>query len=439
MPQDKENLKLPPYNAEAEQSVIGALLIDRDAAYRVADVVDPSDFYFDEHREIIKAIFDLALEQKPIDIISVSDELKSRKKLESVGGITYLAKLADAVPNSANADYYARIVKEKSLLRQLIRIGSEISEMGFDEATDIDVLIDRAEKKIFSLSQKRTGSYFVQLRDFIPQSFNEIEERFKKKSGISGLSTGYEDIDKITGGFQKSDLIIIAARPSVGKTSLAINIAENMAIREGYAVAIFSLEMSKEQLIERMLCSEAKVNLYRLKTGYLSDRDWPKLTEAYSNLFESRIFIDDSTDITLTDIRAKARRLKIEQNIDLLIIDYLQLIRSKGRVENRVIEISNITRGLKNLARELDIPVVVLSQLSRAIDRRDDKRPMLSDLRESGSIEQDADIVMFLYRPNPEEKNLIELYVAKHRNGPTGSVSLVFVSEYTRFEQMANA
>ncbi len=438
MPANDENLRLPPYSIEAEQSVLGSMLIDRDAVFSVEELVEPSDFYMEEHRLIAKAIFNLSSDQKPVDIVSVADRLRAENKLESVGGITYLARLADSVPNSANADYYAKIVKEKSLLRQLIRIGGEISEMGFDQVTDIDTLIDRAEKKIFALSRKRMSSYFVALKDFIPDSFKEIENRYKRKSGISGLPTGFTDLDNITGGFQNSDLIVIAARPSVGKTSLAINISEHIAIKEKKAVGIFSLEMSKEQLIERMLCSQARVNLQRLKTGYLSESDWPKLTEAYGNLYEAKIFIDDSTDATLTDIRAKARRLKIEQDIDLIIIDYLQLIRSRGRVENRVIEISNITRGLKNLARELNIPVVVLSQLSRAVDRRDDKRPILSDLRESGSIEQDADVVMFLYRPDPDIPEEIELNVAKQRNGPTRSVRLIFLRDYTRFEQKAS-
>ncbi len=435
MPQSSENLRVPPYNIEAEQSIIGSLLIDRDAVYRVIEIVDPDDFYRDEHRYIIKAIYELASEQKPIDIVSVGDKLKSNGKIEFVGGITYLARLADSVPNSANADYYAKIVKDKSLLRQLIKAGGEISEFGFDQTTDIDILIDKAERKIFSLSQKRMKSYFVQLKEFLPENFSEIETRYKRKSGISGTPTGFSDLDKITGGFQKSDLIIIAARPSVGKTSLAVNMSEHIAIMEKKAVAMFSLEMSKEQLIERMLCSQGRVNLQRLKTGFLTEQDWPKLTEAYSSLYEARIFIDDSPDATLTDIRAKARRMKVEENIDIIIVDYLQLIRSKERFENRVVEISNITRGLKNLARELNIPVVVLSQLSRAVEKRDNKKPILSDLRESGSIEQDADVVVFLYRPDADLRNEIELYVAKQRNGPTDLVKLLFLSEYTRFEQ----
>lgn len=438
MDQEDKNLRLPPFSIEAEQSIIGSILIDKEAVFKVISTIDPEDFYRDEHRTIMKAVYDLAMKEKPIDIISVADSLKSKGKLDAVGGIAYLARLADSVPNSANVDYYVKIVKDKSLLRQLISIGGEISELGFNQSNDVDALIDTAEKKIFSLSQKRIKTYFVQLKDFLGKSFEEIERRYKLKTGFAGLPSGFKSLDKITGGFQASDLIIIAARPSVGKTSLATNIAEYVAGKEKKGVAIFSLEMSKEQLVERMLCSEAMVDMQRLRTGYLRDEDWNKLTAAYGDLYEAPIFIDDSPDITVNEIRAKARRLKIENDISLIIVDYLQLIRSKGKVENRVIEISNITRGFKNLSRELNIPVIVLSQLSRAVDKRDDKRPILSDLRESGSIEQDADVVMFLYRPDPERKNEIELSVAKQRNGPIGSIKLWFRSEYTKFVEEVN-
>ena len=438
MNQEGKELKLPPFSIEAEQSIIGAILIDKDAVFKVISIIDPEDFYRDEHKIIMKAAYDLALKEKPIDIISVSDVLKNKGKLDDVGGIAYLARLADSVPNSANVDYYAKIVKDKSLMRQLITIGGEISELGFNKTNDVDTLIDSAEKKIFSLSQKRIKTYFVQLKDFLGKSFEEIERRYKLKSGFSGLPSGFRNLDKITGGFQNSDLIIIAARPSIGKTSLATNIAEYVAGKEKKGVAIFSLEMSKEQLVERMLCSEAKVDMQRVRTGLLRDEDWNKLTLAYGDLYEAPIFIDDTPDISINEIRAKARRLKIENDISLIIIDYLQLIRSKEKVENRVIEISNITRNLKNLSRELNVPVIVLSQLSRAVDKRDNKRPILSDLRESGSIEQDADVVMFLYRPDPERKDEIELSVAKQRNGPIGSVKLRFFSEYTRFVEEVN-
>lgn len=437
MAQNDKNLRLPPYNIEAEQSIIGSILIDRDAVFKVISMVDPEDFYRDEHRWIVKATYNLALAEKPIDIVSVADNLKSMDKLDFVGGVTYLARLADAVPNSANAGYYAKIVKDKSIMRQLISVGSEISELGFDESNDVDTLIDNAEKKIFSLSEKRIKTYFTQLKDFLGSSFEAIERRYKLKTGFSGLPSGFPTLDRITGGFQSSDLIIIAARPSLGKTSLATNISEYLAGKEKKGVAIFSLEMAKEQLVERMLCSAAKVDMQRLKTGYLRDEDWGRLTDAYGSLYEAPIFIDDSPDISLVEIKAKARRLKIESNISLIIVDYLQLIRSKGKVENRVVEISNITRGLKNLARELTVPVIVLSQLSRAVDKRDSSRPILSDLRESGSIEQDADVVMFLYRPDSERTDEIDLSVAKQRNGPTGRVRLLFLSEYTRFVEVA--
>jgi replicative DNA helicase len=426
-------LKIPPYSIEAEQSVIGSLLIDRDSVFKIVDEIHPEDFYREEHQYIMKAIFKLALSDRPVDIVSVSEELKIMQKLEFTGGITYLARLADSVPNTANASYYAKVVKTKSLMRMLIKAGSEISELGFNETLDINDLVDQAEQKIFTISQKKSTSYFVLLRDVLGESFSEIETRFKEKRGIAGLHTGFPSLDKITGGFQNSDLIIIAARPSLGKTSLATNIAEFLAIHEKKSVAMFSLEMSRDQLIERMLCSQAKVDLNRLKTGFLREDDWPKLTDAYSELYEAPIFVDDSPDLTLVDIRTKARRLKMEANIDMLIIDYLQLIHSDQRIENRVLEISQITRNLKGLARELSIPVVVLSQLSRAVDRREDKTPILSDLRESGSIEQDADVVMFLNRPDETQKERVELIVAKQRNGPTNRFNILFLAEFTKF------
>jgi replicative DNA helicase len=430
---DESILRVPPHSIEAEQSVIGSLLIDKEAVYKVIEAIRPEDFYREEHRLIMYAIFKLSLNEKPIDIVSVAEELKNINKLEFVGGISYLARLADSVPNSANSEYYAKVVKVKSLMRQLIQTGAEISELGFNEAIEIDTLIDAAEQKIFSISQKKSKSYFIQIRDFLGNSFSEIEKRYKQKLGIAGLPSGFPSLDKITGGFQRSDLIVIAARPSIGKTSLAVNISENIAIKEQKSIAFFSLEMAKEQLVERMLCSFAKVDMQRLKTGYLRDEDWTKLTEAYGALYEAPIYIDDSPDGSLMDIRAKSRRLKIETNIELIIIDYLQLVRMEQRVENRVIEISQITRGLKNLARELRVPIIILSQLSRAVDRRDDKKPILSDLRESGSIEQDADVVMFLHRPDENNRNEIELSIAKQRNGPTGNVKLRFESDYTKF------
>jgi replicative DNA helicase len=430
---DESILKVPPHSIEAEQSVIGSVLIDKEAVFKIIEEIRPEDFYREEHRAIMTAIFKLTFNDKPVDIVSVAEELKNASKLDFAGGISYLARLADSVPNSANSEYYAKVVKSKSLMRQLIQAGAEISELGFNEATDIDTLIDVAEQKIFSISQKKSKSYFVQIKDFLGNSFTEIEKRFKQRLGIAGLPSGFPLLDKITGGFQRSDLIVIAARPSLGKTSLAVNISENIAIKENRSIAFFSLEMSKEQLVERMLCSLAKVDMQRLKTGYLRDEDWTRLTEAYGALYEAPIYIDDSPDVSLVDIRAKSRRLKIETNIELIVIDYLQLSRMETRVENRVVEISQITRGLKNLARELGIPIIVLSQLSRAVDRRDDKRPILSDLRESGSIEQDADVVMFLHRPDENNRNEIELSVAKQRNGPTDTVKLIFLSEFTRF------
>ncbi len=433
---EEGTLRVPPYSIEAEQSVIGSLLIDRDAAFKIIEDVRPQDFYREEHQYIMKAIFNLALSDRPVDIVSVSEELKVMNKLEFTGGITYLARLADSVPNAANSSYYAKIVETKSLMRQLIQAGAEISELGFNEVLDIDDLLDSSEKKIFAIAQRKTKTFFVKLKDFLQDSFSKLEKRFQQKLGIAGLPSGFSSLDNITGGFQQSDLIIIAARPSIGKTSLAVNIAEYLAIHEKKSVAFFSLEMSKEQLVERMLCSQAKVDMQRLKTGYLRDDDWPKLTDAYGSLYEAPIFIDDSPDSSLVDIRTKTRRLKIEANIDILMIDYLQLIRSEQRIENRVMEISQMTRSLKNLSRELHIPVVVLSQLSRAVDRRENKKPILSDLRESGSIEQDADVVIFLNRFDENKRDEVEIIVAKQRNGPTGSFKLMFFSEFTKFVEI---
>jgi replicative DNA helicase len=430
---ENEIKRLPPYSIEAEQSVIGSILIDEEAVLKVLEILRPEDFYRPEHEEIMRAVFDLTAENTPIDIVSVTDKLRSTNKLDFVGGPTYIMQLASSVPNAANVEYYAKIVKTKALLRELIKAGAEISELGFNESMDIDEVLNAAEQKIFNISQRKTQSYFLRVRDFLHEHFTEIENRHKRKLGLSGIPSGFPSLDKITGGFQKSDLVIIAARPSIGKTSLALNITEHIAIKEQKPVGFFSLEMSKEQLIERMLCAEAKVDMMRLKTGYLRDEDWPKLTEAYSSLYEAPIYIDDSPDVTLNDIRTKSRRLAIEAKIEIIFIDYLQLIRSEQKVENRVLEISQITRGLKNLARELDIPIVVLSQLSRAVEKREDKRPVLSDLRESGSIEQDADVVIFLHVPDEDNREEIELIVAKQRNGPQGKASLLFQQEYTKF------
>ncbi len=434
---DEGILKVPPHSIEAEQSVIGSVLMDKDALIKVIEEVRPEDFYEDAHKTIMNAVFALALEDKPVDIVTVAEYLKETNKLDSVGGVTYIARLAGSVPNAANAVYYARLVRNKSILRELIKAGSEISEVAFNESLDIDEALNIAEQKIFTISQKKMRTYFVRLRDFLEDSFKAIEKRYSQKLGFAGLPSGFPSLDKLTGGFQDSDLIIIAARPSLGKTSLAVNISENVALSQKKAVAFFSLEMSKEQIVERMLCSQSKVDMQRLKTGYLRDEDWLRITEAYSSLYDAPIYIDDSPELSLVDIRTKARRLKIETNINLIIVDYLQLIRSEQRVENRVIEISQITRGFKALARELSVPVVVLSQLSRASEKREDKKPILSDLRESGSIEQDADVVIFLHRPDDENRNQIEVIVAKQRNGPTGNFRLLFFDEFTKFVEIS--
>ena len=431
-----DTLRLPPYSVEAEQSLLGAILIDKDAVYKVIDIVSPEDFYRDEHRYIVRVAYNLAGEQKPIDIISVSDGLKKIKKLEEASGITYLARLADSVPNSANVEYYAKIVRDKSLLRQLIHVGSEISNSGFNIDADVQDLIRQAEQKIFSLAVKNNDNYFKPIREIAKSSYELLARRYKEHSSVVGIPAGYRTVDKIIGGFQNSDLAILAARPSVGKTSLAVNIMDNVAVKNDYAVAFFSLEMSYEQVMERLACSHAKVDLQRVRKGFMTEEDWGKLTETYAKLSETKIYIDDSPSLTVSDVEAKARKLKAEHNVDFIIIDYLQLLHSAKHFENRVLEVTYITRALKTLARELDIPVLALSQLSRSIEKRENKKPMLSDLRESGSIEQDADVVMFLYRPEPDLCSHVDLFVAKQRNGPIGTAHLLFLSDYTRFEEM---
>jgi replicative DNA helicase len=431
-----DELKVPPYSAEAEISVVGAVLIDREAVYRIMDVVTPEDFYDDRHKYIMRIVYNLAREQKPIDIVSVSDGLKKINKLVEVGGVTYLARLADSVPNSANAEYYAEVVKEKSLLRQLIRIGSEISDLGFNASMDAREAVSIAEQKIFALSTANSRDYFKSMSELAQESYKLLEKRYKERTPVVGIPTGYKSVDKIIGGFQKSDLAILAARPSVGKTSFAVNIIDNIAVKDNYSVALFSLEMSDEQITEKLACSHARIDMQRMRNGFLTEDDWKKLTQTYAELSEAKIYIDDSPGLTATDIEAKSRKLKAEKDIDFIIIDYLQLLHTTQRFENRVLEVSYITRMLKKLARELDIPILALSQLSRSVEKRENKTPMLSDLRESGSIEQDADVVMFLYRPEPDLQSSVDLYVAKQRNGPIGTSHLLFIKEYTRFQEM---
>jgi replicative DNA helicase len=431
--------RVPPQNLEAEQAVLGAILLDGDALTIAMERIQSEDFYRASHQRIFAAMVELAEENEPVDLVTLTARLQDKQQLEEVGGVSYLMQLANAVPTAANVDYYAQIVEEKSMLRRLIRTATQIVSSGYGQAEDVNALLNEAEQRIMEISQRRTNSGFVSIRDVLMEVFERVEFLYHHKGGVTGISSGFPDLDKMTSGFQRSDLIIVAARPSVGKTAFALNIAQNVGVRSRETVAIFSLEMGAAQLVQRMICAEANVDAGKLRTGFLEPEDWEKLTMAIGALSEAEIYIDDSPNITVADIRAKCRRLKKEKGLGMIVIDYLQLIQGRGRPgENRQQEVSEISRTLKAIARELDVPVIALSQLSRGVEQRQDKRPMMSDLRESGSIEQDADIVAFLYRDdyydkNSEKKNIIEIIIAKQRNGPTGTVELVFLKNYNKF------
>jgi len=441
--------RIPPQDLIAEQSVIGSMLLDKNAITRAVEILQPDSFYRDAHRFIYGAILDLFDRGEPIDLVTVTNVLRKSGKLDAVGGSVYVADLINSVPTSANIEYYAKIVEEKATLRRLIDAGTKVVSDAFEGAENVDQILDNAEKAIFGIALKRVREGFRKIDSVIKNVLDKIDSLYDKKEAITGIPTGYPDLDRLTAGFQNSELIIIAARPSVGKTAFALNIAQNVAIKHKIPIAIFSLEMGKEALAQRMLCSEAEVNAQRLKTASLSDTGWKKLTRALGKLSEAPIYIDDSASSTSTEIRAKARRLKLERGLGLIIIDYMQLMRGGMRVENRVQEISEIARSLKTLARELDVPVVALSQLSRAVEQRTDRIPRLSDLRESGEIEQTADLVMFIHRedyynPQSERGNIAEIIIAKQRNGPIGTIELVFrkeiakfCSKETRYEQVA--
>lgn len=435
MPEDR----LPPQNIAAEQSVLGSILIDKNAIVKTIEILTSESFYRDAHNFIYQAVLDLFERGEPVDLVTVSETLRKSGKLDAVGGTVYITDLINSVPTSANIEYYAKIVEEKSILRRLIDAGTNIVQKAFQEPDNVDQVLDQAEKSIFNIALKRTREGFCKIDSILKNVLDRIDSLYGKNEHITGIPTGFADLDNMTAGFQKSDFIIIAARPSVGKTALALNMAQNMAIKYNIPVAIFSLEMSKESLAQRLLCSEAEINALQLKTATLPDRGWKKLTKALSKLSEAPLFIDDSSSITAMEIRAKCRRLKIDKGLGMVIIDYMQLMQGRGiRAENRVQEISEIARSLKTLARELDIPVIALSQLSRAVEQRPDRIPRLSDLRESGEIEQTADIVMFIHRedyynPQSERGNIAELIVAKQRNGPVGVVELVFRKDITKF------
>ncbi|MBX6351328.1 MAG: replicative DNA helicase [Clostridia bacterium] len=439
--------RLPPQNVEAEQSVLGAMLISPEAVVRAAEVLDADDFYREGHRHVFRAILALYERNEPADVVTVGDELERRRLLEEVGGRAYLAELANAVPTAANVEHYARIVEEKAVLRNLIQSSSEIARRAFEGGEDADELLDFAEERIFSLTRDRRVKTYAPIREVLVDTFDHIQRMYEKKDGVTGTPTGFRGLDELTSGLHPSELVVLAARPSQGKTALALNVAAHVAIEHSVPVAIFSLEMSREQVAQRMLCSEARVSSYRLRSGQLHTQDWDRLSHALGRLGDAPIFIDDSPNITVMELRARARRLKAEEDIGLVVVDYLQLMRTRGRVESRQQEISEISRSLKALARELEVPVLALSQLSRAVEQREGRRPQLSDLRESGAIEQDADVVLFIYHdPEKAERketisyggarsvvSTVELILAKQRNGPVGSVELVFFHDWTRF------
>jgi replicative DNA helicase len=434
--------RLPPQSIEAEQSVLGALLIDRDAVVEVAEVLRAEDFYRNHHGTIYGAIIQLYERREPVDIVTVSEVLAREGTLEQVGGSAYLTSLMNLTPTAVNAVYYAKIVERKAVLRNLIGAAGKIAAIGYEESADISESIDRAESQLFAVSQKRVESGFSTLRTLLHAAYDRLDYLHQHKGEVSGIRTGFKDLDQLTTGLQKSDLVILAARPSVGKTSLALNFAEHAAVREGKTVGVFSLEMSKEQLVLRLLSSVANIDSQRLRTGFLEEMDFTRLAPAMNTLAEAPVYIDDTPNITTMELRTKARRLQAESGLDMIIVDYLQLMSSSITTKdaNRVQEVSEISRGLKALARELQVPVIALSQLSRQPEMRESKEPRLSDLRESGSIEQDADLVMFLWREkergqedNDAEGETIKLKLAKHRNGPTGIIDLYFHKAQTRF------
>nr|WP_268801891.1 replicative DNA helicase [Sporanaerobacter acetigenes] len=430
--------RIPPHSLEAEQSVLGAMIIDKEAINTAVETIRPEDFYKEANKEIYETILELYNRNEPVDLITLSEELKKRGTLENVGGINYLTSLSGSVATTANVKYYCDIVEEKSILRRLIKSCDEIIAKSFEDTEEVNSIIERAEKNIFDITQGRNNEGFSPIKEVLLDSFSRIEEMSMNEGGLTGLTTGFLDIDEKLSGLQKSDLILLAARPSMGKTALGLNIALNSALKGNAHVAIFSLEMSKEQLVQRMLSSVSHVDLQKIISGRLNEDEWVKIVQAMGPLSGTDIYIDDTAGISLMEMKAKCRKLKIEKGLDLVVVDYLQLMQSDSPSESRQQEISSISRGLKALAKEMECPVLALSQLSRAPELRSDHRPILSDLRESGAIEQDADIVMFLYRDeyynqDTDKKNVGEVIIAKHRNGPTGTVELLWMGQFTKF------
>ena len=435
--------KIPPHDIEAEQAILGSMLTDKDAVIAAIEVLKDDSFYREDNKLIFGAITNLYSRNEPIDIITVKAELVELGQLDRVGGLEYLVELPERVPTTANVERYIKIVDEKAMLRKLITTSNELIALGFDESENVDNIMDMAEKKVFDLASKKNTKGYTVMKDILVESFAELERLYNQKGAVTGISTGFIDLDDKTAGLHNSDLIIVAARPAMGKSAFAINLATNAAVQSNVPVVIFNLEMSKEQIGNRILCSEALVDSNKIRTGQIEDEDWMKLAQTLGKISDAPIYIDDTPGISIMEIRAKCRKLKLEKNIGLIVIDYLQLITASGKKNSsREQEISEISRSLKILAKELNVPVIALSQLSRGAEKRDDKRPMLSDLRESGAIEQDADIVMFLYRDDyynedTEKKNVAEVILAKHRGGSTGTVELAWLPSYTKFANLS--
>ncbi|WP_041722010.1 replicative DNA helicase [Alkaliphilus metalliredigens] len=430
--------KIPPHSIEAEQSVLGSMLLDREAIIIALEVIHGEDFYKEAHREVFESVYDLFNRNEPVDLVTLTEELKKRGTLDAIGGITYLTSLASGVPITTNVRYYAEIVERKATLRRVIKSSEEIIHLGYSSDVEVLQVIEQAQKSIYDISQNRSSEGFTPAREILSDTFDRIEQLYENKKGITGMTTGFLDLNTKLGGFHKTDLILVAARPAMGKSAFALNLAQNAATMDNASVAVFSLEMSKEQLMLRMLASESMVDLNKIKNGNLNEEEWSKIAQAMVPLSVANLYFDDTPGISIMEMRSKCRRLKMEKGLDLVVIDYLQLMQGDGRIESRQQEISAISRGLKILAKELDCPVIALSQLSRAPELRADHRPILSDLRESGAIEQDADLVMFLYRdeyyfPDSEKKNIGEVIIAKHRNGETGNIELIWLGQFQKF------
>ncbi len=441
MPDEIGLEKALPHSLDGERTVLGAILIENETYHHAAEILGEQDFYRRAHQQIFARMGELSARGQAIDLVTLKEELSRAGELEAAGGVSYLSALVDGVPRASNVTYYSRIVKEKAVLRNLISSANRIIQTCFDGAEDTDAVLEQAERAIFEISEKSVRTGFEPVSEIVKQSFKTVDELAEKRELVTGVPTGFLEFDEMTSGLQRSDLVLVAARPAMGKTSFCMNIAQHVGLSGPHTVGIFSLEMSKEQLVMRLLCGEARVDLHKLRSGFLSEKDWARLIQAVSNLTEARIFIDDSPSLSVPEMRAKSRRLKLEHGLDLLIVDYLQLMQGRSRFENRTQEIASISRALKGLAKELNLPVVALSQLSRAPEARGDHRPQLADLRESGALEQDADVVVFIYREEEydsttENKGVAELIIGKQRNGPTGTVKLAFIKEYTRFENL---